>query len=83
MEIHNFKFDQNAIRDPHVDFGGDFPKEGTEFFVGPAYVGGKNDKAIMRDLLNNDGLPTGYHITVYYEQQNGKNANYKLANYSK
>jgi hypothetical protein len=45
-------------REPHVNFKGIFPPNGTKFLVGPAYQKGK---AIMRNLIG-----TKYHITVYY-----------------
>jgi len=72
----------NTKREPHVDFKGNFPPWGTKYFLGPAKVGGKGNKAIMRDLLDPNGQPTKYHVTVYHESAGQGSAASLLSYYS-
>ena len=73
-------FRYGNTRQPHIDTKGVQPSQ-QQFDVGEAYVGGKGSKAIMRDLIDQSGENTGYHVTVYYE--NGqRTAHHQLKNFS-
>lgn len=72
----------NTAREPHVDFKGNFPPWGTKYFLGPAKVGGIRNEAIMRDLLDPNGQPTQYHVTVYHESAGQGSAASLLSYYS-
>lgn len=69
VSVHNFKWTDSG-RKPHVNFYGKFPPNGSKFYVGESYLGGRGNQAIMRNLLNEDGTGSKYHITVYHESGN-------------
>jgi maltose-binding protein MalE len=71
-------------RRPHVNFGSNpAPQQGTKYFLGNAKIGGIDNKAIMRDLLDpQTNKPTNYHITVYYESAGQRTAASLLSHYS-
>ena len=72
-------FRYGNTRQPHINTKGVQPSQ-QQFNVGPAYVGGKGSKAIMRDLIDQSGRNTGYHVTVYYENGQGT-AHHQLKNF--
>lgn len=72
-------FRYGNTRKPHIDTKGVQPSQ-QQFNVGPAYVGGKGSKAIMRDLIDQSGENTGYHVTVYYEKGQST-AHHQLKNF--
>jgi len=64
VTVYGFNYKQTE-RPAHVNFGGKFPKPGTRYNVGPEYDRGN---AKMRNLLDDNGKITPYHITVDYKK---------------